>query len=646
MEGLKFFDHYSPAADLLVAAFCIVIFVLVSSSYVNKTKAFGIYLNAVIYLMIAALSDVFYHGLYLFLPTGEYTVLYIARIIYHAALFSNLVLYIMYIVEIQRLERDKSFPVMLLTAVIFLTALTLDILTTVSGTGFRLDASGVQVSDSNAFRFGYLSFVGVILFLVLIFRKRLFHRVMLGLYGTISISACMLCMQWVLGRTSYTVAAFLFPAVAMLYMIHSNPYDIEIGTVTARALEDMVQYHYKRKQELILMSLYLPELDEEGKMLTRSLQDTIRFFASEYFKESVLFQISNGHVVMLASKSKNLDYKQKIVAMLADFYREYEKFGYDYKIVLGDCIDEISRKNEYVRFIKSIYQKMPMNEIHFVEEADVAAFEQYEYIMSELQDIYKKADLDDERVQVYCQPVYSLKTGSYDTAEALMRLRLPQIGLVSPDQFIPLAEENGYIHALTRIILKKTCDEIKKLMESGYIVKRISVNISITELHDDKFSEDVVGIIRSSGIPEDRIAFEITESQSEDDFVIIKKKIDELKGMGIKFYLDDFGTGYSNMERILELPFDIIKFDRSLVAASDGNERSEKMIDSLAKMFSELKYAVLYEGVETQEDEERCKSMAAKYLQGYKYSRPIPISELRNYFSRPSEQDGGEQKKE
>ena len=113
--------------------------------------------------------------------------------------------------------------------------------------------------------------------------------------------------------------------------------------------------------------------------------------------------------------------------------------------------------------------------------------------------------------------------------------------------------------------------------------------------------------------------------------------------MGIKFYLDDFGTGYSNMERILELPFDIIKFDRSLVAASDGNERYEKMIDSLAKMFSELKYSVLYEGVETEGDEERCKAMAAKYLQGYKYSRPIPISELRNYFSRLSEQDDGDQ---
>ena len=107
-----------------------------------------------------------------------------------------------------------------------------------------------------------------------------------------------------------------------------------------------------------------------------------------------------------------------------------------------------------------------------------------------------------------------------------------------------------------------------------------------------------------------------------------------LRERGIRIYLDDFGTGYSNVERILELPFDIIKFDKSLVVASEGDERSEKMVGSLASMFSSLDFSVLYEGVETEGDEKRCTDMCASYLQGYKYSRPIPISELRNYFTK------------
>ncbi len=117
----------------------------------------------------------------------------------------------------------------------------------------------------------------------------------------------------------------------------------------------------------------------------------------------------------------------------------------------------------------------------------------------------------------------------------------------------------------------------------------------------------------------------------------MKNRIEQLKDKGIKFYLDDFGTGYSNMERIMELPFDIIKFDRSLVIACDSDERSEKMVGSLANMFADLNYAVLYEGVENDVDEKRCIKMSASYLQGYKYSRPIPIDDLKNFFSKVEE---------
>ena len=115
---------------------------------------------------------------------------------------------------------------------------------------------------------------------------------------------------------------------------------------------------------------------------------------------------------------------------------------------------------------------------------------------------------------------------------------------------------------------------------------------------------------------------------------MVKERIDELKDMGMKFYLDDFGTGYSNMERIMELPFDIIKFDRSMVMESRRNDISREMVNSFAEMFDKLKYRVLYEGVEDEVDEEMCKDMKAKYLQGYKYSKPLPISELHKFLKK------------
>ena len=186
---------------------------------------------------------------------------------------------------------------------------------------------------------------------------------------------------------------------------------------------------------------------------------------------------------------------------------------------------------------------------------------------------------------------------------------------------------------LTENILHKTCEAIRRFTEKGYDIKRISVNVSVPELKDESFCRDIIGIIRRSSISSDKIAIELTESQNDGDFILMKQKISELKEKGIQFYLDDFGTGYSSMERIMELPFDIIKFDRSLVIASGSEDRSRKMVTNLASMFSSMDYYVLYEGVEKDTDEVMCKGMSASYLQGYKYSKPVPIENLKDYLS-------------
>ena len=216
----------------------------------------------------------------------------------------------------------------------------------------------------------------------------------------------------------------------------------------------------------------------------------------------------------------------------------------------------------------------------------------------------------------------------------LMRLLLKDTGLVYPDLFIPMAEENGYIHALTQIILNKTCRALNNLIAEGYGITRISVNVSAMELREQNFCSDIGSIIDGSGLDASRIAIELTESRNESDFLLMKERIEELKKKGIIFYLDDFGTGYSNMERILELPFDIIKFDRSMVIAGGQNKRSEQVLGSLADLFSKLNYSVLYEGVENEKDEEMCRGLSASYLQGYKYSKPVPISELKRFLDK------------
>ncbi len=633
----QYFDKYSPVGDITVIAICLLITVLVFTSYVKKTRSYKIFLNLIIYLFAAAFVNVLYHDMYTGITDGNYRWVYILRCAYHALLFSNLLLYVVYIVVLQHLEPPKKLPVMAVSVSLYVLVIVADIITTVTGKSFKITNSGRVVTGMNIFMWGYLGFISIIVFLMVANRKRLYKQVMYGFYGTMVVAFILLILQNICNQNSYTVVSFLFPVMAMFYLVHSNPYDIELGAVDSRAMEDLVRYNYEKKRDIIIMSLYLPDFDVEGASFTEEIQEKIRLLSSEHFKQAVLFQVSNGHVILVADKYHNPDYENRLNKIINAFYIEYESFKYDFKIVMGESFEEISRRNEYISLIKVIHDHMEMNTVHMIEYEDVERFNKYEQVLKELEDISRKKDLRDPRILTYCQPVYNIKTGKYDTAEALMRLKLPEIGMLYPDRFIGLAEENGYIHVLTQIILQKTCDEIKYLLEKNYEVTRISINVSVLEMRDDQFTEDIRKIINDSGIPKEKIAIEITESQSESDFIVMKNIIEELKDDGIKFYLDDFGTGYSNMERIMGLPFDIIKFDRSLVLASEKNKKSEKMVESLAGMFSELDYSVLYEGVEDENDEKRCINMHASYLQGYKYSKPIPMIELKRFFSKVEE---------
>ena len=633
MTGRIYMTSYYPVGDLVVVSICLVMVVLMLFSYNRKSRSFRIFLGIIGLLIVSADTSVAFNML---LHVGRFDlfpVIHFLRCLYHAALFGIFLLYVVYTVEVCHLDRVKARPFLILAALIYGTVVAVDVITTLSAQSTRASEYGVTFQSRRIFMYGYIAFVVLISVLLAVVRGRMYRKVMMSFYGSMAISFAMLMLQQRHGQSSFTVASFLYPVIAMFYIMHANPYDARSGAMGVRSMEDMVRYNLQHNIDFMFMSLYMPGFDSEGQVLPEEVLAIVRNFSVKYFKGATLFKFGPGHLALMFPRGKNPDYERRIQRILADFQKQYEHFQYDYKIVIGNSIEEISRKNEYISFIRGVQRRVPMNTVYRISSEDVQRFRRYEQLQDQLADIYAGQDLNDERVLVYCQPVYNIHTGRYDTAEALMRLQLKDLGMVFPDRFIPVAEENGQIHALTMIILNKTCAAIKRLMDMGLYVARVSVNVSAIELKDEHFCEDVVGVIERSGIPGDKIAIELTESRTDSDFDQMKRRIEELRQHGIKFYLDDFGTGYSNMERIMELPFDIIKFDRSMVLASEASERSRTIVLSLANMFDGLNYSVLYEGVEKESDEQMCIGMSASYLQGYKYSRPLPIERLQEYFS-------------
>ena len=634
--AVKFYDYYTPVGDILVIASCLVFAILFRTAYINRSRSFLIFRNTLILLVSASVFHICYHIFAVSAADVPVLAIYISRWLFHLSIFAIYSGYIHYVKEIMHLDDTSGRTFLLLAAAGLVAVCLFDILGTVFRLSFYVDDTKVLHFGLDFFPFFYLYYLGILIYMLLRYRTRIYKQIVVGILLTLLVSLTIMALQVFLGHPSFTVVSFLFPSYAVLYLIHSNPYDTEIGAVNIAAFEDLISYSYIHKNNLLIMSLYMRDFDVKGNKFPQKMQDTIRYYNHHFFRGALLFQISGGHIVLVADIAKNPDYDSRLKAMVSDFVLQHSKFKYDYKVIFLKTLDDISKNNDYVGLLHYLEENMNEQEIKYVNEKDIENYRKHRYIISELESIHSRADLMDERVEVFCQPVLNINSGKYDTAEALMRLKLDKTGMVFPDQFIPVAEKYNYIQTLSLIILNKTCQQIKKMLEGGYKVKRISVNFSMIDVREEDFCLSVNRIISQSGIPFDKIAIELTESQSEKDFIIVKDKINELKDSGIKFYLDDFGTGYSNFDRIIALPFDIIKFDRSLVIASGADTKSETMVSYLAHMFSDMNYSVLYEGIENEQDEDMCINMCARYLQGYKYSKPIPISRLTEFFEKIS----------
>ncbi len=586
--------------------------------------------------MLTAVSDIIFHMLLNIPDKIPHELIYAVRGTFYLSLFAILLHFVFYAKETLHMElrSDNKYIIAAVAAYVIVAAYLF--ITTYTGTGFHIDAENRIHPGFSISPFFFFFYTVLILCMLVFHKNRIYKQIYIGIVITTLLSILVMLIQGLHGQSSFTAAVFLFPTYAILYFMHSNPYDPEIGAVNITAFEDLMQYSYSHGNELLIMSLYLKDFDVKDRKFPKELQDLIRHYNHHFFKHALLFRLSGGHIVLVAETAKNPDYRERLERMLEDYYIQHKKFELDYKIIFLTTIDEIGRTNDYLDLIRYLESCMDEREVKYVDEKDIEDYREHKYIVRELEDIFRKGDLNDSRVEVYCQPVMNTGSGKYDTAEALMRLRLEKKGIVFPDKFIPIAEELGFIKTLSMIILNKTCLAIKELLREGYYLKRISVNFSMIDVRESDFSERVMKIIDDNGIPYEKLAIELTESQSEQDFIIVRNKINELKDSGIKFYLDDFGTGYSNFDRIIELPFDIIKFDRSLVIASNMDTKSETMVSYLAHMFSDMHYAVLYEGIENNDDEQMCIRMCGRYLQGYKYSKPIPIERLTEYFEKIS----------
>ena len=230
---------------------------------------------------------------------------------------------------------------------------------------------------------------------------------------------------------------------------------------------------------------------------------------------------------------------------------------------------------------------------------------------------------------VFYQPQFNALTGVLVGLEALVRWQNPVMGLVSPDQFIPMAEETGLIHELGEQVIRQVCSQGRQWLQEGLRPVRIAVNISPHQLRREEFVPMIESVVGESGFPFTLLEFELTESVLIEDNPRDLEKLHRLKENGALLAIDDFGTKYSSFSYLKRLPVDRLKIDRSFVQDLPGNSSGTEIASAIIAMSRALNLEVVAEGVETREQADFLRERGCHYLQGYYCGRPVRAEELR-----------------
>lgn len=625
------YQNYIPYVDICVIALFFIYTWLLESTYTMKKQNLWLFRVANVSLLVVAITRLLYHKMLESITLQEVTMIYVLRDISYILLAFTFMCFCIYVSNLVDVEKKEKRRLVFVGVCVWIVYAIWEILTPLTKLGFYIDDNCVVHENLwfNGFNVAYAIYV----FMLLSFFVHNRHKFISSMYKCI-FRVMILCLfiaiaEFYFDTVSYLTITFSLPIMTVLFLFHNNSYDPDTGTLNDNAFGLYIS-DLKNKDFTLLCF----QLEDMKQQTLTEFSSKLFHFSEQHFKDAYIFRFGNDRLIMVYERAKNLKAVFAMPKMMDKFYELYEKYRMDYKIITIHSSPELKSGDDYLALNEFLERKVKMNTAYECDHNDVVAYLNANYIVAELHDIVQKNDLNDERVLVYCQPVYNAMTKSFTTAEALMRLDLENIGIVYPDVFIPLAEKYDYIHFLSMIILNKTCKEIHRLLDEGFAVDRISVNFAMSELRDANFCDEVKKIVEDNDIPFDKIALELTESMNEAEFSHVQGVMKVLHEVGMKFYLDDFGTGYSNFERIMKLPIDIIKFDRSLTLVAVNDEGSRDMVVGFTDIFRKANYKILFEGVEDEADEKQCIDMSALYLQGYKYSRPIPIDELERFLEK------------
>lgn len=439
--------------------------------------------------------------------------------------------------------------------------------------------------------------------------------------------------------------SFYMMAVMILYIaIHNSDLYRESRTVSFdfQAMEMVVREHHSYGQWYQLIGI-MPYNYEESRQIYGGVQmDRVLTLIGKYLQDiftvgTVFYERSGCFLILIDGKeSANRAISDILPAVVQRFHEPWDGGG-DAKVYMSVIFGQMnsdlnmSSVDLEMEVIRRLLNKGGSGELDhdfIVDKRMIDEVTREFAVKKALSDALIK-----NGIQVYMQPIIEASSGKVAGAEALSRLSDPQLGLIPPSEFIPLAERSGSIIQLGEQVLSKTCAFLADNADRLHDLSFVNINLSPIQCMDHDLEDTFDLVPKTYGIDPERLHLEITEESMVDPDVL-KSQMESLGLLGYVFALDDYGSGYANQFRIKTFPFSGIKLDMSIVWAHFRDP--DAILPNAVLSFLDRGLTVTAEGVETAQMAEQLTKMGCTYLQGYYYSKPLPMDEFLEYIQQHS----------
>lgn len=420
-------------------------------------------------------------------------------------------------------------------------------------------------------------------------------------------------------------------SILLIYLSLENPDDYsdkQLGIYNKLAFKEVYnEYIYNEKPFRVLV-IKLEGVQYINEIMGSSSVDIIIKQVSDYLSTvsnyTKLFKLSDIKFALISDKEQ-LDWDNIIKMIVERFSKPFGIGGVQTALSEVMCMisypDKLTCSENMPDMIEYSLEKAVTLGDDTVIYADETILEEGRREHKIIQ-IMRQA-LRNKTFEVYYQPIYSVEKGHYTSAEALIRLRDEELGFISPDEFITLAEKNGMILEIGEYVFREVCKFMsnKKIWEKG--IEYIDVNLSVVQCMQEKLHEKLINIMDEYRIEYRYINLEITETAAIMSSETLQSNMEKLMAKGIKFSLDDYGIGFSNTSNLVKYSFHTIKLDKSMVWSAMEDEKAMCALEYTIGMVKAMNMQLVAEGVENEEQAEKLESMGCDFFQGYLYSRPV-----------------------